>query len=60
MFPESRLMLGMLGPVLGTFFGVCIYVTGVWQPSTAAIDLESLLSRTFFSPSSHFAASAYS
>lgn len=34
MFPESRLMLGMLSPVLGTFFGVCIYFTSVWQPST--------------------------
>ena len=36
MFPESRLMLGMLSPVLGTFFGVCIYFTSVWQPSTIA------------------------
>ena len=34
MFPESRLILGMLSPVLGAFFGVCIYFTGVWQPST--------------------------
>jgi hypothetical protein len=34
MFPESRLILGMLSPVLGTFFGVCIYFTSVWQPST--------------------------
>src|SRR6266516_614789 len=34
MFPESRLMLGMLSPVLGVFFAVCIYFTGVWEPST--------------------------
>ena len=34
MFPESRLLLGILSPVLGTFFGVCIYFTSVWQPST--------------------------
>ena len=34
MFPESRLMLGMLSPVLGIFFGVCIYFTSAWQPST--------------------------
>ena len=34
MFPESRLMLGMLSPVLGVFFAVCIYFTSVWQPST--------------------------
>src|SRR6266496_6523566 len=33
-FRESRLLLGMLSPVLGTFFGVCIYFTSVWQPST--------------------------
>jgi predicted membrane protein len=36
MFPESRLMLGMLSPVLGVFFAFCIYFTGVWQPSTIA------------------------
>ena len=30
-------MLGMLSPVLGVFFGVCIYCTRVWQPS-AIID----------------------
>jgi len=24
----------MLSPVLGAFFGVCIYFTSVWQPST--------------------------
>jgi hypothetical protein len=34
MFPESRLSLGMLSPMLGIFFAVCIYFTGVWQPST--------------------------
>jgi len=34
MFPESRLILGMLSPVLGVFFAVCIYFTSVWQPST--------------------------
>ena len=34
MFPESRLLLGMLSPVLGTFFGVCIYFTSVWEPSS--------------------------
>ena len=34
MFPESRLMLGMLSPVLGVFFAGCIYFTSVWQPST--------------------------
>ena len=34
MFPESRLRLGMLSPVLGVFFAVCIYFTSVWQPST--------------------------
>jgi hypothetical protein len=34
MFPESRLMLGMLSPVLGVFFAVCVYLTSVWQPST--------------------------
>ena len=34
MFPESRLSLGMLSPVLGLFFAVCIYFTSVWQPST--------------------------
>ena len=34
MFPESRLVLGILSPVLGVFFAVCIYVTSVWQPST--------------------------
>ncbi len=34
MFPESRLALGMLSPVLGVFFAVCIYFTSVWQPST--------------------------
>ena len=34
MFPESRLMLGMLSPVLGIFFAVCVYFTGVWQPAT--------------------------
>ncbi len=34
MFAESRLMLGMLSPVLGVFFGVCIYFTSVWEPST--------------------------
>lgn len=34
MFPESRLMLGSLSPVLGTFFAVCVYFTSVWQPST--------------------------
>ena len=33
MFPESRLILGMLSPVLGVFFAVCIYFTSVWQPS---------------------------
>ncbi len=33
MFPESRLILGMLSPVLGVFFGVCIYFTSIWQPS---------------------------
>lgn len=27
-------MLGMLSPVLGVFFAVCIYFTRVWQPST--------------------------
>lgn len=27
-------MLGMLSPVLGVFFAVCIYFTSVWQPST--------------------------
>jgi hypothetical protein len=34
MFPESRLMLGMLSPVLGVFFVVCICFTSVWEPST--------------------------
>ena len=34
LFPESRLMLGMLSPVLGVFFGACVYFTGVWQPFT--------------------------
>jgi len=34
MFPESRLMLGMLSPLLGVFFAVCIYFTSVWEPST--------------------------
>jgi hypothetical protein len=34
MFPESRLMLGMLSPILGVFFAVCIYFTSVWEPST--------------------------
>jgi hypothetical protein len=34
MFPESRFMLGMLSPVLGTFFAVCIYFISVWEPST--------------------------
>src|SRR5258708_1634567 len=33
-FPESRLMLGMLSPVLGIFFAVCIYFASVWQPAT--------------------------
>ena len=32
MFPESRLILGMLSPVLGTFFAVCLYFTSVWHP----------------------------
>jgi len=27
-------MLGILSPVLGLFFVVCIYFTSVWQPST--------------------------
>jgi len=27
-------MLGMLCPVLGVFFAVCIYFTSVWQPET--------------------------
>lgn len=27
-------MLGMLGPILGLFFGVCLYFTSVWQPFT--------------------------
>lgn len=36
MFPESRLMLGMLSPVLGLFFAVCIYFTGTWQPPSTA------------------------
>jgi hypothetical protein len=36
MFPESRLMLGMLSPVLGVFFGACIYFTSVWEPATIA------------------------
>jgi hypothetical protein len=36
MFPESRLILGILSPVLGVFFAVCIYFTSVWQPSTFA------------------------
>ena len=27
-------MLGMLCPVLGVFFAVCIYVTSVWEPET--------------------------
>ena len=34
MFPESRLMLGMLTPLLGVFFGVCLYFTSVWETST--------------------------
>jgi hypothetical protein len=34
MFPESRLSLGLLSPVLGIFFAGCIYFTGVWQPAT--------------------------
>src|SRR4051812_38108805 len=34
MFPESRLMLGMLSPVLGVFFAVCIYFSSVWQPAS--------------------------
>jgi hypothetical protein len=34
MFPDSRLSLGLLSPVLGIFFAVCIYFTSVWQPST--------------------------
>jgi hypothetical protein len=34
MFPESRFALGMLSPVLGVFFAVCIYLTRIWQPST--------------------------
>jgi len=32
MFPESRFVLGLLSPILGVFFGVCAYFTGVWQP----------------------------
>ena|SRR5437763_6661597 len=39
MFPESRLMLWTLSPVLGIFFGVCIYFTGVWQPVTVGDQL---------------------
>jgi len=34
MFPESRVMLGLLSPILGVFFAVCIYFTRVWQPFT--------------------------
>jgi hypothetical protein len=34
MFPESRVMLGMLSPVLGVFFAGCIYFTSIWEPST--------------------------
>ena len=34
MFPESRLMLGLLSPILGFFFCVCIYFTRAWQPIT--------------------------
>jgi len=34
MFPESRLMLGMLTPLLGVFFGVCLYFTSVWETWT--------------------------
>jgi hypothetical protein len=33
-FGESRLILGMLSPVLAIFFAVCIYFTNDWQPST--------------------------
>jgi hypothetical protein len=34
MFLESRLILGMLSPVLGVFFGLGIYFTDIWQPVT--------------------------
>ena len=27
-------MLGMLTPLLGVFFAVCLYFTSVWEPST--------------------------
>jgi hypothetical protein len=36
LFPESRLMLGMLSPLLGVFFVACIYFTSEWHPSTVA------------------------
>jgi len=31
MFSESRFILGLFSPVLGVFFGVCIYFTETWQ-----------------------------
>jgi len=37
MFPESRFILGLFSPILGAFFGVCVYFTGDWHPS-ALID----------------------
>jgi hypothetical protein len=35
MFPDSRLVLGLLCPILAFFFGVCVYVTHEWQPASA-------------------------
>src|SRR5271157_2711673 len=34
MLSESRFILGLLSPVLGVFFGLCIYFTESWQAAT--------------------------
>lgn len=34
LFPESRLVLGLLSPPLGFFFAVCIYLARAWEPPT--------------------------
>ena len=34
MFPDDRLVLGIFSPVLGLFFGVCVYFTSFWEPSS--------------------------
>lgn len=36
MFSESRFVLGLLSPILGMFFCVCVYFTDSWQPATLA------------------------